>query len=76
MKDIRHSLETVPDQFTFLFKPAERFGACFTAQNGGFVNVGTFNNQLDLSLGVSLRLRMNEANEDIRYYYFLVEITQ
>ena len=66
----------VPDQFTFLFKPAERFGACFTAQNGGFVNVGTFNNQLDLSLGVSLRLRMNEANEDIRYYYFLVEITQ
>ena len=66
----------VPDQFTFLFQPAERFGACSTAQNGGFVNVATFNNQLDLSLGVSLRLTMNEANEDIRYYYFLVEITQ
>ena len=66
----------VPDQFTFLFKPAERFGACSTAQNGGFVDVATFNNQLDLSLGVSLRLRMQEANEDIRYYYFLVEITQ
>jgi len=30
---------------TFLFKPAERFGACFTAQNGGFVNMATFNNQ-------------------------------
>jgi len=28
----------VPDQFTFLFKPAERFGVCSTAQNGGFVN--------------------------------------
>ena len=66
----------VPDQFTFLFKPAEKFGACSTAQNGGFVNVVTFNNQLDLSLGISLRLRMNEAREDIRYYYFLVEITQ
>ena len=66
----------VPDQFTFLFKPAERFGACSTAQNGGYVNVDTFNNQLDLSLGISLRLHMHEADEDIRYYYFLVEITQ
>jgi len=27
------------------FKPAERYGACFTAQNGGFVNASTFNNQ-------------------------------
>ena len=65
----------VPDHFTFLFQPAERFGACSTAQNSGFVNVATFNNQLDLSLGISLRLRMNEVDEDIRYYYFLVEIT-
>jgi len=68
--------DLVPDQFTFLFKPAERFGACSTAQNGGYVNVATFNSQLDLSLGISLRLRMHETNEDIRYYYFLVEITQ
>jgi len=66
----------VPDQFIFVFKPAERFGACSTAQNGGYVNVATFNNQLDQSLGVSLRLRMDEAREDIRYYYFLVEIAQ
>jgi len=66
----------VPDQFTFLFKPAERFGACSTAQNSGFINVDTFNNQLDLSLGISLRLRMEDAHEDFRYYYFLVEITQ
>ena len=66
----------VPDQFTFLFKPAERFGACSTAQNGGFTKVATFNNQIDLSLGISLRIRMGEADEDIRYYYFLAEITQ
>ena len=66
----------VPDLFTFLFKPAERFGACSTAQNGGYINVATFNNQIDLSLGISLRIRMGEADEDIRYYYFLVEITQ
>jgi len=64
----------VPDQFTFLFKPAERFGACSTAHSGGFIDVATFNSQLDLSLGISLRLCMHEAHEDIRYFYFLVEI--
>ena len=41
-----------------------------------YINVGTFTNQLDLSLGISLRLRMAEADENIRYYYFLVELTQ
>ena len=66
----------VPDQFTFLFKPAERFGACFSAIHGGYVNVGIFYNQLDLSRGIKLQLRKAEIHEDYRYYYFLVEIFQ
>ena len=65
----------VPDQFTFLFKPAERFGACSTAQQGGYLNVGIFNNQLDLSRGINLQIyRDNEFYEDYLFYYFLVEI--
>ena len=39
----------VPDQWVFLLKPAERFGACSSAIHGGYVNVGIFNNQLDLA---------------------------
>ena len=67
----------VPDQFTFLFKPAERFGACSTAHQGGYVNVGTFYNQLDLSSGINLQIyRENEIREDYLFYYFLVEIFQ
>ena len=66
----------VPDQWVFLFKPAERFGACSSAIHGGYVNVGIFNNQLDLSRGIKLQLRQHEADEDYRYYYFLVEIFQ
>ena len=66
----------VPDQFTFLFKPAERFGACSSAIHGGYVNVGIFNNQLDLSRGIKLQLRKAEIHEDYRFYYFLVEIFQ
>ena len=66
----------VPDQWVFLFKPAERFGACSSALHGGYVNVGIFNNQLDLSRGINLQLKQHEADEDYRYYYFLVEIFQ
>ena len=67
----------VPDQFIFLFKPAERFGACSTAQQGGYVNVGIFNNQLDLSMGINFQInRDNEIHEDFLFYYFLVEIFQ
>ena len=67
----------VPDRFTFLLKPAERFGACSSAQQGGYVNVGIFNNQLDLSRGINLRInRDNEIHEDYLFYYFLVEIFQ
>ena len=71
----KHSSGPVPDQFTFLFKPAERFGACSTAQQGGYVNVGIFNDQLDLSRGINLViLRGNDPHEDFLFYYFLVEI--
>ena len=67
----------VPDQFSFLFKPAERFGACSSAQQGGYVNVGIFNNQLDLSRGINFQInRDNEIHEDFLFYYFLVEIFQ
>ena len=66
----------VPDQWVFLFKPAERFGACSSALHGGYVNVGIFNNQLDLSRGIKLQLRQHQTHEDYRYYYFLVKIFQ
>ena len=66
----------VPDQWVFLFKPVERFGACSSALHGGYVNVGIFNNQLDLSRDINLQLRQHEAHEDYRFYYFLVEIFQ
>ena len=72
----KNSTGPVPDQLIFLFRPAERFGACSTAQQGGFVNVGIFNSQLDLSRGIKLQLWQDQAHEDYRYYYFLVEIFQ
>ena len=66
----------VPDQFIFLLKPAERFGACSSATHGGYVNVGIFNNQLDLSRGINLQIRKHHSSEDYLFYYFLVKIFQ
>ena len=66
----------VPDQWVFLFKPVERFGACSSALHGGYVNVGIFNNRLDLSRGINLQLTHDGTHEDYRFYYFLVEIIQ
>ena len=66
----------VPDQFTFLLRPAERFGACTSTIHGGYVNVGIFNNQLDLSRGIKLQIRKEDSPEDYLFYYFLVEIFQ
>ena len=67
---------TVPDQFTFLFRPAERFGACSSAQQGGYVNVGIFNYPLDLSRGINLQICKHNGREDYVFYYFLAEIFQ
>ena len=66
----------VPDQWVFLLKPAERFGACSSAIHGGYANVGIFNNQLDLSRGINLQIRKEDSYEDYLFYYFLVEIFQ
>ena len=43
---------------------------------GGYVNLGIFNNQLDLSRGINLQIRKEDSPEDYLFYYFLVEIFQ
>ena len=44
----------VSPQFTFLFSPFYKYGACSSAQDGGYLNVGTFNNQVDPTKGINL----------------------
>ena len=56
-----------------MFQPFHKYGACYTAQDGGYVNVGRFNDQLDTSKGVSLLVERDHAPETYRYYYFLIE---
>lgn len=74
--DNRVSGIQAPAQITFVFKPDNKYGACYTAQNGGFYNSGSFNNQLDVLRGVNLILRRGDAAEEYRLFYFQVDFLQ
>ena len=65
----------VASQFTFLFSPFYKYGACSSAQDGGYLNVGTFNNQVDTTNGLSLVIHGDDdLHEKYQFRYFLVEI--
>ena len=64
-----------PAEYVFIFTPFYKYGACKTAQNGGYVNVGTFNTQLDLNKGMTFHVdRDIHGAEYYRYYYFHIEV--
>lgn len=64
-------------EYIFRFKPSTKFGACYTAVNGGYVNMGRFKSQIntDSCSPISLSVvRDDEPGEVYRFYYFLVEV--
>jgi len=65
---------TVPPQFTFLFSPFRKFGACSSSQDGGYLNVGTFNKQVDPTSSLSFEIYGDNDRELHQFYYVLVEI--
>lgn len=75
-QNIALSNKRVPGSVTFLFDPFHRYGACSTGNDGGYTSVATFNNQLDVSKGISFILRRNDAPENYRLYHFLIEILE
>ena len=70
----RVTTRRVSPQFTILFSPFYKYGTCSSAQDGGYLNVATFNKQVDPTNGLSLVVYRNEAHENYQFRYFLVEI--
>ena len=63
-----------PSEVTMNFQPYHRYGSCSTAQNGGYINVGIFPTQLNITKGLSLVARRdNERGEVYDFYYFRVQ---
>ena len=70
----RVTTRRVSPQFTFLFSPLYKYGACSSAQDGGYLNVGTFNKQVDPTNGLSLVVYREHAPEQYQFKYFLIEL--
>ena len=63
-----------PAAFRLIFTPFYRSGSCETAQLGGYINTGTFNTQIDTTKLLFLQVRRADAEEEIFFHYFRVEI--
>ena len=64
----------VPATFKLTFTPFYKYGSCETAQEGGYINTGRFNTQLDITKPLYLRVDRQDPSEQYYYHYFLVEI--
>ena len=64
----------VPATFKLTFTPFYKYGSCDTAEEGGYINTGRFNTQLDITKPLYLRVERNHAPEQYYFHYFLVEI--
>ena len=67
----RVTTRRVSSQFTILFSPFYKYGACSSAQDGGYLNVGTFNKQVNPTNGLSLVIQRSNALEQYQFNYFL-----
>ena len=66
----------VAGQATMTFDPFHRFGSCYTAQDGGYVNTAKFTYQMDITKGLDLVIHRGTYSETYNFYYVLVEILQ
>ena len=66
----------VSGTFKLTFSPFNKLGICETAQEGGYINTGTFNAQMDVFKPLFLTVRRDHASEQYYFHYFKVEIYQ
>ena len=63
-----------PSTFKFMFSPHTGYTYCETAQEGGFINSGTFKRKLDVSKPLLLRLSSEDGGENYSIHYINVEL--
>ena len=63
-----------PSVVKLTFIPFYRYAACETAQQGGYINTGTFSFQLDITKPLFLRVHREQPHEEMFFHYFRVEI--
>ena len=63
-----------PATVKLIFTPFYKYGACETAQEGGYINTGTFDDQIDITKPLFLRWYRDHAGESYFLHYLRVEI--
>ena len=65
-----------PATVKLIFTPFYKYTACETFQEGGYINTGTFNDQIDTTKPLSLRVFADDdSGEQYFVYYIKVEYT-
>ena len=62
-----------PSTFKLTFTPFFKYGACETAQDGGYINTGRFYTQIDVGKQLYLTVKGHNGAEDMYFYYFNVQ---
>lgn len=65
-----------PGQFLFTIKLNERWGACYTAHDGGFVTTAAYSNRLMISKGLTLEIYQEDKSEKVGIRFFKVSIKE
>ena len=60
----------VPSTFKLTIIPQERFGYCETAQDGGYMNVGVFPEELNLNMALVFEL-VRDNSEDQYFIHYI-----
>ena len=72
--DLVSSGTKVPATFKFTFIPGQAFGYCETAQEGGYINTGKFNSNIDIGKPLSLQIQREHGSEQYYFHYILIEV--
>lgn len=65
-----------PGQFVYTLKLDEHWGFCYTAHDGGFVKIASYNNRLILSKGLTLEVYKSDKGEKVGIRFIRVVITK
>ena len=65
--------KTFPEQAVITLKPADQWGNCYTAHNGGSLNYMQYQRHLDFSKGLSLEIYKDDKIERIGVKF--IEVT-
>ena len=69
-----HISEPLPEQFTMIFNPSERWGSCYHSVDSGVISPVYYSNYPYLTEGLYLEVYRESATERYSFQYIIVEI--